>query len=119
MPGHDNCVVPGCPNRRDRCKWGLFTKEETVAGRVVYGKRRLCGSLLDRKGCENKFHACQAVSFFRLPSEKRGDLRKVWISKIPRTNIPLTQNCRVCSVHFDKGSKNVLTMYQPFLKEVW
>ena len=105
MPGHDNCVVPGCPNRRDRCKWGLFTKEETVAGRVVYGKRRLCGSLLDRKGCENKFHACQAVSFFRLPSEKRGDLRKVWISKIPRTNIPLTQNCRVCSVHFDKGSK--------------
>ena len=44
MPGHDNCVVPGWSNRPDRCKWGLFPGAAPVAGRVVYVKRRLCGS---------------------------------------------------------------------------
>ena len=32
MPGHDSCVVPGCPNRPDRCNWGLFPGAAPVAG---------------------------------------------------------------------------------------
>ena len=105
MPGHDNCVVPGCPNRRDRCKWGLFPGAAPVAGRVVYVKRRLCGSELSRKGCENAAEICKSVSFFRLPGAKRQELRKVWCTKIPRTNTPRTENSRVCSDHFENGSK--------------
>ena len=85
MPGHDNCVVPGCPNRRDWCKWGLFPGAAPVAGRVVYVKRRLCGSELSRKGCENAAEICKSVSFSRLPGAKRQVLRKVWCTKIPRT----------------------------------
>ena len=105
MPGHDNCVVPGCPNRRDRCKWGLFPGAAPVAGRVVYVKRRLCGSELSRKGCENAAEICKSVSFFRLPGAKRQELRKVRCTKIPRTNTPLTENSRVCSVHLENCSK--------------
>ena len=36
MPLHTNCVVLGCPNRKDHCKWGLFPSEEDVQGRKVY-----------------------------------------------------------------------------------
>ena len=56
MPSHANCVVPGCPNRKDQCNWGLFPGEEDVQGRKVYVKRRLCGYTLDRVGCGNAFH---------------------------------------------------------------
>ena len=78
MPSHANCVVPGCPNRKDRCKWGLFPGEEKVQGRVVYEKRRLCGSSAAKVGCGNKSAACRSVSLFRLPKEGpwRGELRK-------------------------------------------
>lgn len=98
---HRNCVVPGCPNRRDRCKWGLFRSDKEIGGRVVYVKRRLCGS----KNCGNKSDVCQAVTFSRIPkdSPKRGDLRKQWLSKIPRNNIPSSSHSCVCSVHFPGG----------------
>ena len=71
----------------------------SVAGRVVYVKRRLCGSELSRKGCENAAEICKSVSFFRLPGAKRQELRKVWCTKTPRTNTqqaqPRSPLCRI------------------------
>ena len=66
MPSHANCVVPGCPNRKDHCKWDLFPSEEDVQ---VYVKRRLCGSMLNKVGCGNTSPSCKSVSFHRLPKD--------------------------------------------------
>ena len=99
---HRNCVVPGCPNRRDRCKWGLFPADEKVGGRRLYEKRRLCGS---EDGCGNKSEECRSVTFSRIPkdSKTRRELRKEWLRKIPRVNIPPSSHSCVCSVHFVGG----------------
>lgn len=98
---HRNCVVPNCPNRRDRCKWGLFPSENRVAGHRVYVKRRLCGT----ECCGNTSEICQSVTFSRLPkdSKRRAALRKQWLNKIPRRNVPLSSHSCVCSVHFVGG----------------
>ena len=69
MPSHANCVVLGCPNRKDHCKWGLFPSEEDVQGRKVYVKRCLCGSTLNKDGCGNTSLSCKSVSFHRLPKD--------------------------------------------------
>ena len=62
---HRNCVVPGCTNRRDRCKWGLFPREEKVGGHQVYVKGRLCGI----NNCRNQSSACQDMTFARIPKD--------------------------------------------------
>ena len=69
MPSHANCVVPGCPNRKDHCKWDLFPSEEDVQGRKAYVKRRLCGSTLNKVGCGNTSPSCKSVLFHRLPKD--------------------------------------------------
>ena len=69
MPSHANCVVLGCPNRKDHCKWGLFPSEEDVQGRKVYVKRCLCGSTLNKVACGNTSLSCKSVSFHRLPKD--------------------------------------------------
>ena len=94
MPLHANCVVPGCPNRNDHCKWGLFPSEEDVQGRKVYVKRRLCGS-----------PSCKSVLFHRLPKDvgARAVLSKKWLARIPRENTPLTPNNYICGIHFPAG----------------
>ena len=110
---HRSCVVPGCSNRRDRCKWGLFPSLEKKAGRFVYGQRRLCGT----KSCKGLAQVCQAVTFPRIPkdSKRRGALRKLWLQKIPRQNTPTSSHSCVCSVHFVGGTcdskKDVPTIY--------
>ena len=43
IPLHANYVVPGCPNRTDHCKWGLFPSEEGVQGR----RCTPCGAYVD------------------------------------------------------------------------
>ena len=105
MPSHANCVVPGCPNRKDKCKWGLFSSEHDVQGRKVYVKRRLCGSRLDKVGCRNTSSLCKAVSFHRLPKDAgtRGVLRRKWLAHIPRENTPVSANSYICGVHFPAG----------------
>ena len=105
MHSHTNCVVPGCPNRKDHCKWGLFPSEGDVQGRKVYVKRHLCGSMLDKVGCGNPSHSCKSVSFHRLPKDvgARAVLRKKWIARIPRENTPLTPNSHICGIHFPAG----------------
>ena len=67
MPSHVTYVVPGCPNRKNHCKWGFFPNEEHVQGRKVYIKRRLCGSTLDKVDCGNTSPSCKSVSFHSLP----------------------------------------------------
>lgn len=116
---HRNCVVPGCSNRRDRCKWGLFPSEHKVAGRHVYVKRRLCG----QQNCLNSSPECQAVRFPRIPkdSAKRRELRLKWLARIPRQNTPTSEHSCVCTVHFPGGvcdvRKDVPTIFadQPVL----
>ena len=105
MPGHCHCIVPGCSNRRDSCKFGLYPSEEPVAGRFVYVKKRLCGCEESRLGCKGQAKLCNAVSFHRLPADtvKRKAARQKWLAKIPRENIPLTSNSYVCGIHFPAG----------------
>eukprot|EP00117_Sycon_ciliatum_P047961 scpid109228/ scgid34207/ len=98
MPGHASCIVLFCPNRKDRCKWGLVESDEKRAGRKFYVKRRLCQSTLARKGCDNCDPACKSLSFHRLPADS--DLRKKWLQAIPRANVQPTPNSYVCGVHF-------------------
>ena len=93
MPNHAHCCVPGCSNRKNSCKIGLFVDEE---GR--YTKQRLCGQTSDG-GCKNRSDACKGLSFHRLPASEK--LRKAWIVKIRRENTPLTPNSYVCGVHFE------------------
>ena len=106
MPYRSNCVVPGCANRKDRCKSGLFPSKEKEHGRQVYLRSRLCGSTATKVGCGNGSSLCKSLSFFRLPKEgkRRGQLRKKWLARIPRKNTPLTRNSYVCGVHFPEGA---------------
>ena len=94
MPSHANCVVPGCLNRKDKCKWGLFSSEEDVQECEVYVKRRLCGSMFDKVGCDNASHSCKSVSYHRLLKDAGAHtvLRKKWLTRIPRENTPLMPN---------------------------
>ena len=45
MPSHANCVVPGCPNRKDHCKWDLFPSKKMF--RDV--RRTSSGGYVDRR----------------------------------------------------------------------
>ncbi len=105
MPFHANFVVPGCPNRKDHCKWGLFPSEEDVQGRNVYVKRSLCESTLDKVGCSNTTPSCKSVSFHWLPKDlgARAVLTKKWLAKIPREDTRLTPNSYICGIHFPTG----------------
>ena len=72
MLSHANCVVPGCPNRKDKCKWGLFPSEGDVQCCKVYVKQRLFGCTLNKVGCSNTY-----LSLVSLATERRGSLRCV------------------------------------------
>ena len=108
-----SCVVPGCSNRRDRCKWGLFPSVEKKAGRFVYEQRRLCGT----KNCKGSSQVCQTVTLPGIlkDSKRCGALRKLWLQKIPRQNTPTSSHSCVCSVHFVGGTcdskKDVPTIF--------
>ena len=70
----------------------------------MYVKRRLCGM----ENCKNESDACRSVTFPRIPKDSPGrcGLRKKWLLKIPRENIPLSSHSCVCSVHFVGGACN-------------
>ena len=60
-------MVPGCPNRKDHCKWGLFLSDD------VHGRKwRLCGSTLEKVSCGNTSPSCKSVSFHGLPKDVGG-----------------------------------------------
>ena len=41
------------------------------------------------------------ISFFRLPRDE--SLKKVWLAKIKRSNLPDENNVRLCSNHFEEN----------------
>ena len=51
-------------------------------------------------GCTNYYSRSsdKIISYHRIPKEKR--LRKSWIAKLQRDNLPPHENCCVCSEHF-------------------
>lgn len=38
------------------------------------------------------------ISFYKLPRDHK--LKKIWITKIKRTNLPKEENIRICHLHF-------------------
>ena len=108
MPNHAHCIVPGCSNRRNKCKFGLFPSEEPVHGRHVYVKKRLCGSMESRKGCDCTEEVCMKLQFHRFPKdcESRQKVRREWLAKIPRQNTVANDNSYVCGIHFPGGCRS-------------
>ena len=54
-------------------------------------------------GCHNQRRNNKSVSYHRLPSSKRDDIRKAWIHAIGRTDLPKDSQVFVCSDHFDES----------------
>ena len=54
--------------------------------------------------CKN-ISGTPGISFYRLPL-KDPELLKKWLIKIRRENTPITEHSRVCSAHFNGGTKN-------------
>ena len=50
-------------------------------------------------GCSSDTRGKDKVSFFRLP--KGGNLKKIWLQKNKRENIPKEENIRLCHLHFE------------------
>ena len=49
-------------------------------------------------GCINHSSKTSNISYHRIPNDKA--LRKAWLARIRRDNLPPLQNCYVCSEHF-------------------
>ena len=49
-------------------------------------------------GCNNHSSKMCNISYHRIPNNK--GLRKAWLARIRRNNLPPLQNCYVCSEHF-------------------
>ena len=49
-------------------------------------------------GCINHSSKTCNISYHRIPNDK--GLRKAWLARIRRDNLPPLQNCYVCSEHF-------------------
>ena len=58
-------------------------------------------------GCSNRSDRETELSYHRLPLKNKG-LLKIWIHKIGRKNLPLNDNSRVCSAHFDNSAGRLL-----------
>ena len=95
LKSHRNCVIPGCPNRRDRFEWGLFRSGKKVGGGEVYVKRRLCG--IDN--CRNQSTACQSVTFRRYGRTVTtgGNFESSGWEKLHGDNIPLSSHSCACA----------------------
>ena len=50
-------------------------------------------------GCTNYSAKSTNISYDKIPKDPQ--LRKAWISRLRRENLPLLKNCYVCSEHFD------------------
>lgn len=50
-------------------------------------------------GCTNYSAKTDGIIYHKIPKDSR--LRKSWIARIRRENLPLLGNCYVCSSHFD------------------
>ena len=53
-------------------------------------------------GCTNRSSDNPDLSFHRIPSEKKNDLRKKWLQNIRREG-SLPKDAVVCSIHFDSN----------------
>ena len=53
-------------------------------------------------GCSNRSDRERKLSYYHLPLKNK-KLLKVWIHKIGRKNLPLNNNSRVCSIHFENA----------------
>ena len=49
-------------------------------------------------GCSSETGKTKNISIFRLPRDKL--LRKEWLRKLKRTNLPADDNIRICHLHF-------------------
>ena len=58
-------------------------------------------------GCDSDSTKGKKVSLFRLPKDEK--LKKIWITKLKRTNLPTEKNIRVCKevgvchLHFEES----------------
>ena len=52
-------------------------------------------------GCDSDSTKGKKVSLFRLPKDEK--LKKIWITKLKRTNLPTEKNIRVCHLHFEES----------------
>ena len=50
--------------------------------------------------CTNHSSITKGISYHKIPKDKQ--LRKSWISRLRRDNLPPVDNCYVCSDHFEK-----------------
>jgi len=50
--------------------------------------------------CTNHSAKTKSVSYHKIPRNKK--LRKAWLERLRRENLPALENCYVCSDHFDK-----------------
>ena len=96
-PSHTNCVVPGCPNRTDHSKWGLFPSGEDVQGRKVYAKQHLCGCTSYKFGCSNT-SPCKSVSFHQLPM-KQDRLARRWYNIVAGSHLNHLDESSLISAH--------------------
>ena len=58
-------------------------------------------------GCSNRSDRERNLSFYHLPLKNKKLLR-LWIHKIGRKNLPLNNNSRVCSAHFENACRRRL-----------
>ena len=62
-------------------------------------------------GCHSRSDREKQLSFYRLPLAKHHLLKK-WASNIGRKDLPLNNNTRICSLHFESG-KNKYSIEVP------
>ena len=55
-------------------------------------------------GCTNRSENCPEISFHRIPSWKKKELRKKWLHNIRRVGtLPSDQSFYICSSHFEEN----------------
>ena len=61
---------------------------------LILFKMVICAAV----GCSSETGKTKNISIFRLPRDKL--LRKEWLHKLKRTNLPAEDNIRICHLHF-------------------
>ena len=61
---------------------------------LILFKMVICAAV----GCSSETGKTKNISIFRLPRDKL--LRKEWLHKLKRTNLPAEDNISICHLHF-------------------
>ena len=54
-------------------------------------------------GCTNRSENYPAISFHRIPSSKKNELRQKWLHNIRVGNLPSDKTFYICSAHFEEN----------------